>query len=79
MRSFQGIYLYPLQSKRPRVIYLTPWGHPFSQQMAEEFAKEEHLVFLCGHYEADALHSTNISISTSANGPQLFSVLRKLL
>lgn len=38
-------------SKRPRVIYLTPWGHPFSQQMAAEFAKEEHLVFLCGHYE----------------------------
>ena len=33
------------------MIYLTPWGHPFSQQMAEEFAKEEHLVFLCGHYE----------------------------
>ena len=38
-------------NKHPRVIYLTPWGHPFSQQMAEEFAKEEHLVFLCGHYE----------------------------
>ena len=38
------------QSK-PRVIYLSPQGQTFSQSMAEEFAKEEELVFLCGHYE----------------------------
>lgn len=38
------------QSK-PRVIYLSPQGQTFSQGMAEEFAKEEELVFLCGHYE----------------------------
>lgn len=38
-------------NKHLRVVYLTPWGHPFSQQMAAEFAKEENLVFLCGHYE----------------------------
>lgn len=36
---------------KPRVIYLTPQGKVFNQQMAREFAKEEHLVFLCGHYE----------------------------
>ena len=36
---------------RPRVIYLTPQGKVFNQEMAKEFAKEEHLVFLCGHYE----------------------------
>lgn len=36
---------------RPRVIYLTPQGHVFSQSAAEEFAVEETLVFLCGHYE----------------------------
>ena len=35
----------------PRVIYLTPQGRVFHQQMAQEFAKEENLVFLCGHYE----------------------------
>ena len=35
----------------PRVIYLTPQGKVFHQKMAEEFAKEEDLVFLCGHYE----------------------------
>lgn len=36
---------------KPRVIYLSPQGRTFSQEMAEEFAKEEELVFLCGHYE----------------------------
>lgn len=34
-----------------RVIYMTPQGRVFDQKMAEEFAKEEELVFLCGHYE----------------------------
>ncbi len=34
-----------------RVIYLTPQGRVFDQKMAEELAKEEELVFLCGHYE----------------------------
>ncbi len=37
--------------KNPRVIYLSPQGQTFSQSLAEEFAKEEELVFLCGHYE----------------------------
>ncbi len=38
-------------SKKPRVIYLTPQGKTFSQGMAAEYAKEEELIFLCGHYE----------------------------
>ncbi|WP_455715048.1 tRNA (guanosine(37)-N1)-methyltransferase TrmD [Anaerosporobacter sp.] len=39
-------------SEKPlRVIYLTPQGKVFTQEMAQEFAKEENLVFLCGHYE----------------------------
>ena len=37
--------------KKPRVVYLTPQGKVFNQRMAEEFAKEEDLIFLCGHYE----------------------------
>lgn len=37
--------------KKPRTIYLTPQGGVFSQTMAVDFAKEEDLVFLCGHYE----------------------------
>ena len=37
--------------KRPRVIYMTPQGKVFNQKIAQELAKEEDLVFLCGHYE----------------------------
>ena len=37
--------------KKPRVIYLTPQGKVFNQQMAEELSKEEDIIFLCGHYE----------------------------
>ncbi|MBQ2558802.1 MAG: tRNA (guanosine(37)-N1)-methyltransferase TrmD [Lachnospiraceae bacterium] len=36
---------------KKRLIYLTPWGRVFNQDMAKELAKEEELVFLCGHYE----------------------------
>ena len=34
-----------------RLVYLTPQGSVFNQSMAKDFAKEEDLVFLCGHYE----------------------------
>lgn len=39
------------KGQKPRVIYVTPQGRTFTQSMAEEFAKEEDLVILCGHYE----------------------------
>ncbi|WP_172369710.1 tRNA (guanosine(37)-N1)-methyltransferase TrmD [Sporosarcina jiandibaonis] len=35
----------------PRVILMCPQGERFTQKKAEELAKEEHLVFVCGHYE----------------------------
>ena len=38
-------------TKKTRVIYLTPQGRVFNQTMAEDFAKDEDLIFLCGHYE----------------------------
>lgn len=38
-------------SAKPRVLHMTPQGRVFTQQMAQEFAKEEDLIFLCGHYE----------------------------
>ena len=37
--------------KKPRVIYMTPQGQTFNQSIAADLAKEEDLVFLCGHYE----------------------------
>lgn len=35
----------------PRVILLCPQGSRFNQKKAEELSQEEHLVFICGHYE----------------------------
>ncbi|WP_018750847.1 tRNA (guanosine(37)-N1)-methyltransferase TrmD [Paenibacillus sanguinis] len=37
--------------KRPRIILMCPQGETFTQRKAEELAQEEHLVFICGHYE----------------------------
>jgi len=34
-----------------RVLYLTPQGKPFSQALAEDYAREKALILLCGHYE----------------------------
>ena len=36
---------------KPKVILLCPQGRRFNQKMAESFAKENHLLFICGHYE----------------------------
>lgn len=36
---------------KPRIVLLCPQGERFSQEKAEEFAREEHLIFICGHYE----------------------------
>lgn len=32
-------------------IYLSPKGRVFNQSVVKEYAKEENLLFLCGHYE----------------------------
>ena len=36
---------------KPRVVFLSPQGKVFNQEMAKDFAREKDLVFLCGHYE----------------------------
>lgn len=36
---------------KPRIILMCPQGERFTQEKAEELAEEEHLVFICGHYE----------------------------
>ncbi|GAB7388117.1 tRNA (guanosine(37)-N1)-methyltransferase TrmD [Bacillaceae bacterium] len=38
-------------ARPPRVILLCPQGERYTQKKAEELAKEEHLIFICGHYE----------------------------
>ncbi|MCI7105109.1 MAG: tRNA (guanosine(37)-N1)-methyltransferase TrmD [Lachnobacterium sp.] len=39
------------EGAKKRVVYVTPQGTPFTQQMAKEFAKSDDLILLCGHYE----------------------------
>ena len=39
------------KSSAPRVILMCPQGERYTQKKAEELAKEEHLIFICGHYE----------------------------
>jgi tRNA (guanine37-N1)-methyltransferase len=51
-----------------RVILTSPQGRPFDQAMASEFASQDHLIILCGHYEgidervADLLVTDEVSI-----------------
>ncbi len=52
----------------PRTIYLSPKGKKLDQALVQELAKEEQLIFLCGHYEGvdarvlDAMGAEEISI-----------------
>ena len=62
-RAYQSV-----KSEKSRFIYLTPHGKTFNQNMAKELSKEEHLIFLCGHYEGidqrvcDLLNPEEISL-----------------
>lgn len=40
-----------VRSSSSRVILTSPKGAIFNQEKAELLSKEEHLIFLCGHYE----------------------------
>ena len=40
-----------IREHNARIVYVTPQGRVFDQQLAAEFAKCDDLVFLCGHYE----------------------------
>lgn len=47
-------YQYILETyhlKNPRVVYLTPQGQLFRQELSKEFSKEQDIILLCGHYE----------------------------
>ncbi|AFS78628.1 tRNA (guanine-N(1)-)-methyltransferase TrmD [Gottschalkia acidurici 9a] len=40
-----------VKKENSRIIYLSPKGKVYDQNLANELSKEEHLVLLCGHYE----------------------------
>src|SRR5690625_2977384 len=35
----------------PRIILMCPQGETYTQKKAEELSREDHLIFICGHYE----------------------------
>ncbi len=49
--AYQAIAARIGQERARRVIYVTPQGKTFNQEMAQEMAQESDLIFLCGHYE----------------------------
>ena len=57
-----------IRGEKGRVILTTPQGRVFNQNLAREFSKEEHLIIICGSYEAvdqrvrDALVDDEVSI-----------------
>lgn len=36
---------------KPKVLFMSPQGKTFNQKHAQEYAKEDNLILLCGHYE----------------------------
>lgn len=40
-----------VQDSCARIIFPSPSGEKFTTDLVKEFSKEEHLVFICGHYE----------------------------
>ncbi len=49
--AYQSIVERIGQDRKRRVIYVSPQGKTFHQEMAQELSGEEDLIFLCGHYE----------------------------
>ncbi|SHH07504.1 tRNA (guanosine(37)-N1)-methyltransferase TrmD [Tepidibacter thalassicus] len=37
--------------KNPKVIYLTPKGKVYNQELAQNFSTDKDIILLCGHYE----------------------------
>ncbi|WP_458413922.1 tRNA (guanosine(37)-N1)-methyltransferase TrmD [Schinkia sp. CFF1] len=38
-------------TSKPRIILMCPQGERYTQSKAEELAREDQLIFICGHYE----------------------------
>lgn len=51
-----------LKTENAKVIYMSPKGEVFSQKIANELSKEEHLIFLCGHYEGIDERAIELSV-----------------
>lgn len=47
---FKAVESIPKQ-ENSKIVLLTPKGKTYNQKIAENFAKDEHLIFICGRYE----------------------------
>lgn len=53
LMTCQPIYSAVMSEKKEnsKVIFPSPSGRVFTSEVAKQLAKEEHLIFICGHYE----------------------------
>jgi tRNA (guanine37-N1)-methyltransferase len=51
-RAFEKIVGKDKKNKATRIVFPTPQGRLFTQEVAEELSEAERLVMLCGHYKA---------------------------
>ena len=51
VQPFYDAYLSIDKSLNPRTFITTPSGKKYDQNLANELAKEKHIIILCGHYE----------------------------
>ncbi len=48
---FKAVESLKRRSKKTKVLLMTPQGKKFDNGSARKLSKQEHLVFICGHYE----------------------------
>lgn len=53
LMSVQPVYdaVISVWDKNSKVIFPSPSGKVFNHEKAKEYAQQEHLIFICGHYE----------------------------
>ena len=50
-RSTPNVQSSKIENRKSKIILMSPAGRRFNQEMANELAKELHLIVVCGHYE----------------------------
>lgn len=65
---FEAVEILKAHSPNAKVIFLTPSGKKFKQEISEQLSKNDHLILICGRYEGidqrviDSLVDEEISI-----------------
>ena len=50
-RPTSNAQLSKIESRKSKIILMSPAGRQFDQQMAAQLSGESHLIIICGHYE----------------------------